>query len=103
MAVRPETALLTCPSAIVLERGYQVPVWLAEPYMRAQIKRKEEAAISLLLEIETNNTRFYETSAEAATIFDHDTVRALLPLLLEFANNRFSFTKVHCRASFHGS
>lgn len=82
-----------CPSAVETEKGYQVPVWLAEPYLRAQIARREEGALSVLLDIDTNNARFYEVAAEASLIFDRENVRALLPLLIEFANNPFSLTK----------
>jgi hypothetical protein len=85
--------ILNCPSAVVTEKGYQVPVWPAEPYLRLQVSNKEERAVSLLLQIDSNNTRFYEVAAEAALVLDHDGARAVLPILIEFARNRYSFTK----------
>src|SRR5438874_1731627 len=83
--------ILNCPSAVVTEKGYQVPVWPAEPYLRLQVNNKEERAVSLLLQIDSNNTRFYEVAAEAALVLDHDGARAVLPILIEFARNRYSF------------
>src|SRR4026207_2571948 len=37
--------ILDCPPAVVTEKGYQVPVWLAEPYVRTQIKNQESSAL----------------------------------------------------------
>ena len=85
--------ILNCPSAVLTDRGYQVPTWFAEPYVRSQIKNGEQAALNLLFDIRTNNGRFYEVVAEAAVIVTPDNAKALLPLLVDYANNRYSYSK----------
>ena len=85
--------ILNCPRAVVTDKGWQVPIWLAEPYVRAQIKHEEDAALKLLFEIKSNNARFYDVVAEAAVTVSADRAKTLLPLLIEYANNRYSYTK----------
>jgi hypothetical protein len=85
--------ILNCPSAVVTDKGYQVPIWLAEPYVRTQIKKGQDSALEILFEIKSNNARFYEVVAEAAVTVSANKAKTLLPLLIEYANNRYSLTK----------
>jgi len=82
-----------CPDILFTETGYQVPPWMAEPYVRSQIERRSEAMLNLLVSIKTRNPRFYEVIAEAALIFDSRAVKKLVPLLIEYAKTPYAFSK----------
>ena len=86
--------ILNCPPAVVTDKGYQVPIWLAEPYVRTQIKNEQNSVLEILFEIKSNNARFYEVVAQAALTISPEKAKELIPLLIEYANNQYSFTKL---------
>jgi hypothetical protein len=82
-----------CPDLLFTETGYQVPSWVAEPYVRRQIGNQSEPILNLLLTMSTRNPRFYEVVAEAALIFSPDAVKKLVPLLIEYARSPYAISK----------
>ncbi len=83
-----------CPPVIVTTSGYQVPVWVGEPYLSRLIAKRSRPAFDFLFEIHTNNPRFYEVVIQAALAYEPAVAASVTPLLSDYAENPYGFGKV---------
>ena len=82
-----------CPDIVFTDTGYQVPPWVALPYVKREIGKRSEKMLDLLLSIETKNPRFFEVIAEAALHYESNEVKKIFPLLIQYAKSPYAFSK----------